>query len=57
MVTKLFLGGCHNNPSVVDRGEAGSIRNLLSFSSSTVENKNRFCRTIWGGNFMYVEID
>ena len=40
-----------------DRGEAGSVRNWLYFSSSTIENKTQICRTIWGGNIMYTEID
>ena len=40
-----------------DRGEARSVRNLLYFSSWTMENKTQVCRTIWGGSIMYVEID
>ena len=40
-----------------DRGEGGLVRNWMSFSSSTTKNKNQVCRTIWGGNIMYIEMD
>ena len=40
-----------------DKGEVGSVRNWLTFSSSMVENKNYVCRTLWGGNIMYTEMD
>ena len=40
-----------------DRGEDGSIRNWLTFSSLAVKNRNHVCRTIWGGPIMYAKMD
>ena len=40
-----------------DRGEVGSVKNWLTFSSSAMENKIHVCRIIWGGNIMYAKMD
>ena len=40
-----------------DKGEAKSAGNWLTFSSLAMENKTHVCRTIWGGNIMYAEMD
>ena len=40
-----------------DKGEAKSVGNWLTFSSSAMENKTQVCSAIWGGNIMYSEMD
>ena len=40
-----------------DRGEHELVGNQLTSSSLTMEKKTHVCKTIWGGNIMYVEMD